>query len=99
MMNNHFADIILPLAVKGKFTYRIPEEFSEYVIPGIRVLVQFGKRKLYTGIVGLVHNEPPGTGNLRPILRVLDPAPVANETMLKFWTWMAAFITSPGVHI
>jgi len=47
MMENHFADIILPLAVKGTFTYGIPEEMDGKISPGSRVLVQFGRKKLY----------------------------------------------------
>jgi primosomal protein N' len=34
MTNNLFADIILPLAVRGRFTYRIPEDIAEKVTPG-----------------------------------------------------------------
>ncbi len=49
MMHNHFADIILPLAVKGTFTYRIPEEMNGKVFPGSRVLVQFGKKNSIQG--------------------------------------------------
>jgi primosomal protein N' (replication factor Y) len=52
MMDNHFADIILPLAVKGIFTYRIPEDLTGKIFPGSRVLVQFGNKKLYSGISG-----------------------------------------------
>jgi primosomal protein N' len=44
MMDNHFADIILPLAVKGTFTYAIPEPATGIVLEGSRVLVQFGNK-------------------------------------------------------
>ena len=59
MMDNHFADIILPLAVKGSFTYMIPDELADSIFPGSRVLVQFGKKKLYSGIVNRIHNVTP----------------------------------------
>ena len=91
MMNNHFADIILPLAVKGIFTYRIPEELHATVIPGVRVLVQFGNKKLYSGVVSNIHESPPASENIRPVIRVLDPVPVANNIMLKFWSWISDY--------
>ena len=91
MMNNHFADIILPLAVKGVFTYRIPEELDATVVPGVRVLVQFGNKKLYSGVVSNIHNTTPSAGNIRSVIRVLDPFPVANDIMLKFWSWISDY--------
>ncbi len=91
MMNNHFADIILPFAVRGIFTYRIPEELYATVIPGVRVLVQFGNKKLYSGVVSNIHEIPPASENIRSVIRVLDPVPVANNIMLKFWSWISDY--------
>ncbi len=91
MADNHFADIILPFAIKGAFTYRIPEGLSENVIPGMRVLVQFGRRKLYSGIVYKIHNEEPSGVRLRSIISVLDSSQVTNEIQLKFWFWISEY--------
>jgi primosomal protein N' (replication factor Y) len=91
MMENHFADIILPFAVKGTFTYRISEELNGKLMPGTRVLVQFGNRKLYSGIIYKIHNESPSAINIRPVLKVLDPAPVVNEIQLKLWVWISEY--------
>jgi primosomal protein N' (replication factor Y) len=97
MINNHFADIVLPLAIKGRITYSIPVGMEPMVIPGVRVLVQLGKRKLYTGIVFNLHNEEPAAGNIRPIIKVLDKRPFANEVMLKFWLWISEYyMCTPG---
>ena len=91
MMHNHFADIILPLAVMGTFTYGIPEEMNRKLFPGSRVLVQFGKKKLYSGIIFRTHNDSPPSINIRPIISVLDPLPVVNEIQLKFWLWISEY--------
>ncbi len=91
MMNNHFADIILPLAYKGLLTYSIPVEMEGSVQPGSRVLVQLGNRKLYSGIVNRIHGIPPDARNLRPVMRVLDAEPVANEIQLKLWNWISEY--------
>ncbi len=91
MMNNHFADIILPLAYKGLLTYSIPDEMERSVQPGSRVLVQLGNRKLYSGIVNRIHDIPPATRNLRPLIRVLDAEPVANKIQLKLWNWISEY--------
>ena len=91
MMTNHFADIILPLAVKGTFTYSIPEEMNGIISPGSRVLVQLGNNKLYSGIINKIHNASPSAKNIRPVLRVLDRAPVVNEIQLKLWLWISEY--------
>jgi primosomal protein N' (replication factor Y) len=91
MMDNHFADIILPLAVKGTFTYLIPDELTDKIFEGSRVLVQFGKKKLYSGIVNRIHGNSPSGFDTRSIARVLDPFPVVNEIQLKLWSWISKY--------
>jgi primosomal protein N' (replication factor Y) len=91
MTNNQFADIILPLAVRGRFTYRIPDNIAENVRSGVMVTVQFGSRRLYSGIVCRVHNESPNIKNIRPVIKVLDRTSLINESQLKLWLWMSEY--------
>jgi primosomal protein N' (replication factor Y) len=91
MTKNQFADIILPFAVRGRFTYRVPEELSAYVIPGVMVTVQFGGRNLYSGIVCTVHNNTPDIKNVKSILKVNDEIAVINELQLKLWLWISEY--------
>jgi len=86
-----FADIILPFALRGRFTYIIPEEIQEDVKPGVRVTVQFGTKNIYSGIVCNIHNIPPETKNVKTILDVLDTIPVTNDIQLKLWQWMSEY--------
>ncbi len=90
-MEFSFADIILPLAVRGRFTYRIPVSLSGIVIPGVKVLVQFGNKKIYSGIVGRIHNEIPAIKNIREIMEVSEPVPLINEKQLKLWNWISEY--------
>jgi len=91
MRKDHFADIILPLAVKGKFTYIIPDELVEKTKPGCRVIVQFGSKKLYSGIVLAVYEATDEQKTLKSIIDLLDLTPLVNETQLKLWNWMADY--------
>jgi primosomal protein N' (replication factor Y) len=86
-----FADIILPLAVRSRFTYSIPEQLAAIVRPGVRVVVQFGGKKLYSGIVCRVHDETPVLKNIRPLMEITDPVPVVKEIQLKFWEWLSEY--------
>ena len=91
MTNALFADIILPLAVKGRFTYRIPENIAEKVSPGTMVTVQFGGRKLYSGIVCSVHEKAPDVKNIRPVISVAEGTPLINASQLKLWLWISEY--------
>lgn len=86
-----YADIILPLAVRGKFTYLIPENLLGSVRSGVKAVVQFGTRNYYTGIVSQVHTNPPGIRNIRPVISVSDPTLTVNEKQLTLWEWMADY--------
>ena len=50
-----FAEILLPLAIPGTFTYRVPFAMNDLVQVGQRVTVQFGKRRVYAGLVMKLH--------------------------------------------
>ncbi|HKK42080.1 MAG TPA: primosomal protein N' [Bacteroidales bacterium] len=86
-----FADIILPLALRGRYTYLIPEEFSGKVVEGVRVLVPFGRRQTYAGIVLETHNNEPGFKEIKAVIRVLDEIPLINTYQLKLWTWISDY--------
>jgi primosomal protein N' (replication factor Y) len=86
-----YADVLLPLAVKGTFTYRVPENLSDKVSRGSRVIVGFGNSKLYSGVVTDIHNNPPAAGNVKEIIELLDDRPVINHLQLKLWNWLASY--------
>lgn len=88
---NNFADIILPVPIPRMFTYRIPKNLQPQVNLGSRVIVQFGKKKVLTGIIGKVHNKPPQAYEAKPILDILDIQPSVNPLQIRFWVWMAEY--------
>jgi primosomal protein N' (replication factor Y) (superfamily II helicase) len=87
----HFADLLLPLPISGTFTYAIPDEFTEKIQEGVRVVVQFGKRKIYTGLVLRIHREIPKDYIPKNILAVLDEKPVITPFQKQLWEWMASY--------
>jgi primosomal protein N' (replication factor Y) len=86
-----FADVILPVPIPKMFTYRVPRSMEGTVGIGYRVIVQFGKKKILTGVVGKVHNKPPEAYQAKPILEFLDDFAVVNPLQIKFWGWMAQY--------
>lgn len=90
-MHAPFADVVLPFHLPRVFTYRVPPEFSEEARPGVRVTVNFGKRKLYAGILLRRHDQHPGAVQPKDLLEVLDERPLLEDVHLDFWQWMAAY--------
>lgn len=86
-----YARVILPLAVEGIFTYRIPAELREQVSVGSRVLVSFGKKRIYTAIVHDLDDTPPEGFEAKDIQEVLDSAPMVNHEQLKLWEWISSY--------
>lgn len=86
-----FADVILPLAIEKNYTFGIPLELQEQVKVGSRVEVQFGAKKVYSGIVKTIHNNKPEVYQVKPIRHVLDKEPVVTEKQIKFWSWIASY--------
>ena len=86
-----FADVILPLPLPKLYTYRIPLEMNEEVMVGIRVIVQFGAKKVLSCIVAAVHETPPEGYQAKYILEVIDDSPVVTPRQLKVFNWIAEY--------
>ncbi len=92
-----FADVIIPLSVRGLYTYRIPKEMEGEVSVGSRVVVQFGQQRVYTALVRSIHHTVPKTGLVKYILSVLDDKPLVTEWWLEMVDWIADYyMSSPG---
>ncbi|MBP5424465.1 MAG: primosomal protein N' [Prevotella sp.] len=87
-----FADVLVPLPLFGRFTYRLPDELAPCTVVGSRVIVPFGQKRHYTGIVTRLHHDAPAAGiTVKDILSLLDPQPIILEGQLRLWQWIADY--------
>ncbi|MCP4313543.1 MAG: primosomal protein N' [Bacteroidetes bacterium] len=86
-----YAEVIVPLAVAGIFTYAIPEDLLGKLNPGKRVLVSFGKRRIYSAVVHSLISESPADFTPKEILEILDDTPHVRPTQLQLWDWMSSY--------
>lgn len=86
-----YIDVILPLPLANHYTYSLPEECADVVKIGCRVVVPFGRKKIYTAIVINVHYSAPETYETKDIIEVLDAEPIVSSAQLKFWEWIASY--------
>src|SRR6185312_17124788 len=86
-----FVEVILPLAIAKNYTYRVPYEMNEAVGVGKRVVVQFGKSKLYTAIIASIGNRAPEKYQAKYIIELLDNQRAVTDLQLQFWQWIAEY--------
>ena len=87
----HFIDVILPIPVENTFTYRVSETEFDFLNPGMRVAVPFGKKKVYASIVKSKHTQPPTIYEAKEIQQILDTEALVTQEQLALWSWIANY--------
>lgn len=87
----YFVEVILPLSLAKTFTYSISEAEFHYIKKGMRVVVPFGKNKMYTALVLEVHQNKPTLYEAKEIHQILDEKNIVTETQLAHWQWIASY--------
>lgn len=59
--------------------------------PGMRVLVPFGGKKIYTGIVFELHDNAPENFVAKEVISILDDQPILPEEQINFWNWLSDY--------
>lgn len=92
-----FAEVLLPVPIQGTFTYKIPAEMENSVKVGHRVIVPFGRKKFYTGIVAAISPIASEEYEIKEIAMAIDTSPIIRHPQLKFWKWIADYyLCTPG---
>lgn len=86
-----YIDVILPLPVANVYTYVVPTEMLGQLNVGMRVIVPWGKTKIYTALVYSFHQNYSSDYQIKEIVGVLDQQPIVSSVQLKFWEWIASY--------
>ena len=90
------ARIAIPVPLGRAFTYQVPTELEARVVPGARVLCDFGRRRVMGVVIeaGVTETDVPDS-KLRPVRAVVDPVPVIPEELLRFLLELARYYLAP----
>jgi primosomal protein N' (replication factor Y) len=89
---SRYAEVLLPLPLHSTFSYIVPFDLAPQISVGSRVVVPFGKKKYYTGIVKGLTDISPGNFEVKEIGLVLDGgSPVVKRPQMQFWDWIAEY--------
>jgi primosomal protein N' (replication factor Y) len=86
-----FVEVILPLSLAKTFTYRVSEAEFHFVKNGMRVVVPFGKSKMYTAMIINKHQNEPALYEAKEIDQILDENPIVTEIQIAHWQWIASY--------
>jgi primosomal protein N' (replication factor Y) len=90
-MTDLVVDIAVGVSVNKTFHYRAPKEMKVALVPGTRVLVQFGSRRICGTVIGFP--ETTDAAGLKSVIDVLDN-PLSPE-LLALARWMADYYLYP----
>ncbi len=86
-----YIDVILPLPLADTYTYSVPPTLTAQLAVGKRVVVQFGAKKIYTGIILDIHEHNNSGVQAKDIMEILDAEPVVTSHQLQLWRWIADY--------
>ncbi|MFC5282613.1 replication restart helicase PriA [Pedobacter alpinus] len=86
-----FVEVVLPLAIPRTYTYRVPKHLNDGVESGRRVVVQFGKSKIYTAIIFSSSNKAPSSYEAKYLLDILDEKAIVTPAQIKLWQWLSDY--------
>ena len=77
-----------PYSIDKPYSYLVPEHLSDAAVPGIRVVVPFGRgNKESEGLI-LARSPEPKLPGVKAIRSVLDPEPVLDKAGIDLALWM-----------
>lgn len=86
-----FVEVVLPLAISNTYTYRIPQNMVREIAVGKRVIVQFGRNRIYSAVVYKITERAPERYEAKYILDILDERPIVNRFQFELWEWIASY--------
>ncbi|MFH1213052.1 MAG: primosomal protein N' [Candidatus Neomarinimicrobiota bacterium] len=89
-----FVDVVFPATLRRSFTYRVPYDYADPLMPGQRVVAPL-KSSSAVGFIVRVNPEPPKNIELREIQEIIDMQPIFPAELLIFLQKLADYYLTP----
>jgi primosomal protein N' (replication factor Y) len=88
--------VAVPSPLRHTFDYLLPKDYSPAnIMPGIRVLVPFGKQEIIGIILEIAAESKLQTTKLKAVLAVLDDEPLLPKSILDLINWVSKYYHHP----
>lgn len=102
-MESLILEVALPVPLRRLFDYLLKVEETQLSqtpplgaeLKGCRVLVPFGNRKLIGVVTGIKQESSWEIEKLKPVIEIIDQAPVFTPQLHKFLSWAASYYQHP----
>ncbi len=88
-----YAKVLVPVPLKQDFLYSFDDEALN-VLPGIRVQVPFGHRKVQAYVIDVLEQQPECNFEIKSILKAIDKEPLFGKQEYELALWMEKFYFS-----
>ena len=88
-----YAQVAVPVPLKNDFTYSFDDQAMN-IVPGIRVMVPFGNRKLQAYVIDVLESPPSTEFEIKGIIRAIDKEPLFDKKDYELALWMEKFYFS-----
>ncbi len=92
--DKRYYEVAVAAPIGRPLTYLAPAGSQDHLIPGMRVLVPLGSRKI-TGYILSEADSVPSDQQIREIYEVLDSSPLFPAEQVQFFRWMANYYHHP----
>jgi len=95
MRTGRVASVAVLKPVDRLYSYLVPEDLAQAVVPGVRVSVPFGPRERPTVGFCVSVSEAAWQTSLKAVLEILDPRPLLDPRLLELGQWVARYYAAP----
>ncbi len=88
-----YAQVAVPVPLKQEFTYSFDDD-AVSVVPGIRVMVPFGRRKVQGYVVDVLDCKPDAGFEIKDVIKAIDKEPLFGRREYELALWMERFYFS-----
>lgn len=88
-----YAQVAVPVPLKQEFTYSFDDDALK-VVPGIRVMVPFGRREVQGYVVDVLDSKPDVGFEIKAVSKAIDKEPLFGKREYELALWMERFYFS-----
>ena len=88
-----YAKVAVPVPLKQEFTYSFDDDALK-VVPGIRVMVPFGRREVQGYVVDVLDSKPDVGFEIKAVSKAIDKEPLFGKREYELALWMERFYFS-----
>lgn len=95
-IHKRIVQVAVPTPLRKRFDYLLSDDINpDTVLPGMRVLVPFGRTRQIAIVLGLSEYSDIDYKKLRPVDKLIDSKPILTDEIMQLLNWVASYYHHP----